>query len=353
MRITYQDTKKGVIKLVPETLDDLWHISHIIEEGDLVSSKTTRRIQDTTGDKLRSDRGIKKTFFIGIEVESVSFHLFTGKLRATGSIIMGPEEFVPLGSHHTIEIKLNHPIEIKKEHWSKYILNRIKQSIEASKKLSAIIISIEDDTAEFGLVRQFGIEYYGPIIGNISGKRVIDKNRNKNLNDFYKKICDSLLKFDNIQNIIISGPGFTKNSFYDFLDSKYPDLAKISIVENTGSGGRVGIHEILKKGLVEKLNSENRVAKEIAAINNLLEEIAKSNGNIAYGKQDTIDAVNAGAVKDLLVLDKFVRIKQLEKIMELVENMGGNVMVVSSEHDGGKQLESLGGMAAFLRYPIK
>ncbi len=114
MRITYQDTKKGVIDLVPETLDDLWHISHIIEVGDIVSSKTTRRIQDTTGDKLRSDRGVKKTFFIGIGVESVNFHLFTGKLRATGSIVMGPEDFVPLGSHHTIEVKLNHPIKIKK-----------------------------------------------------------------------------------------------------------------------------------------------------------------------------------------------------------------------------------------------
>ncbi len=115
----------------------------------------------------------------------------------------------------------------------------------------------------------------------------------------------------------------------------------------------MGINEILKKGLVEKLNSENRVAKEIAAITNLLEEIAKSRGNVAYGKQETIDAVNAGAVKDLLVLDKFVRIEELERVMELVENMGGNVMVISSEHDGGKQLESLGGIAALLRYAIK
>jgi protein pelota len=33
--------------------------------------------------------------------------------------------------------------------------------------------------------------------------------------------------------------------------------------------------------------------------------------------------------------------------------MGGGVMVISSEHDGGKQLDSLGGLAALLRYPIK
>ena len=57
MKITYQDRKKGIIELLPETLDDLWHLSHIIAEGDTVYSKTTRRIQDNTGDKLRSDRG--------------------------------------------------------------------------------------------------------------------------------------------------------------------------------------------------------------------------------------------------------------------------------------------------------
>ncbi|RBQ23429.1 Peptide chain release factor subunit 1 [Candidatus Methanobinarius endosymbioticus] len=353
MRITYQDTKQGIMDLVPETLDDLWHISYIIEEGDVVSSKTTRRIQDTTGDKLRSDRGIKKTFFIEIKVESVSFHMFTGKLRATGAIVSGPEDLIPLSSHHTLEIKLNVSVKIKKEHWSRYILNRVKQAVEASKKLSAIIVSIEDDVADFGLVRQFGIEYYGPIIGNISGKRIIDKNRQKNIDEFYQKIVDSLNKFNDIQNIIIVGPGFTKNSFYDFLEDKYPNLSKIAILETAGTGGRVGIHEVLKRGVVEKLTAENRITKEIYALEEILEEISKTSKLVVYGKEKTINAANAGAIKKLLVLDKLVRIEKLEKVMDLVENMNGKVMVISSEHDGGKQLESLGGLAALLRYPLK
>lgn len=353
MKIAYQDKKQGIMDLVPETLDDLWHISHIIEEGDIISSKTTRRIQDTTGDKIRSDRGIKKTFFMGIKIESVSFHMFTGKLRAIGSIVSGPEDLIPLGSHHTLEIKLNVPVKIEKEHWSRYVLNRVKQAIDSSKKLSAIIVSIEDYVADFGLVRQFGIEYYGPIIGNISGKRIIDKNRQKNIDEFYQKIVEGLKKFNDIQNIIIVGPGFTKNSFYDFLENKYFDLAKISIVETTGAGGRVGIHEILKKGIIEKLTSENRIAKEISAMEKILEEISKTSNMVIYGKEETVDAANAGAIKKLLVLDNLVRIEKLEKTMNLVENMGGEVMVISSEHDGGKQLESLGGLAALLRYLIK
>jgi len=352
MKITFQDTKKGVMDLVPETLDDLWHLSHIIEVGNILSSKTTRRIQDTTGDKLRSDRGVKKTFYIGIKVESISFHIFTGKLRATGPIVLGPEEFVPLGSHHTLEVKFNTPLKIRKHHWSRYIINRIKRAVSASKKLSAIIILLEDDTADIGLIRQFGIEYYGPIIGNISGKKIIEKNRQKTVDSFYQKIADSILKFDEIQNIIIAGPGFTKSNFFQFLENKYPEIAKKAILESTGSGGRAGIHEVLKKGVVEKLTSENRIATEISAINEILGEIGKSSNKVIYGKKETINAANAGAVEKLLVLDKVVRSERLEKIMDLVENMAGEVMVISSEHEGGKQLESLGNLAALLRYPV-
>ena len=184
MKIINQDTKEGIIEVVPETLDDLWHLSHIVEAGDNASSKTTRRIQDNTGDKLRSDRGVKKTFYLGLDIENISFQLFTGKLRLTGVITRGPEDLIPLGSHHTLEVKLNTPLTIRKERWPKWAIKRLNQAIDASKKLSAIIVVLEDDSATLGLMRQFGIEYYGPIKGNVSGKRIVDKNRQKNIIQF-------------------------------------------------------------------------------------------------------------------------------------------------------------------------
>ena len=352
MRIINEDEKEGIVEVVPETLDDLWHLSHIIEVGDNASSKTTRRIQDTSGDKLRSDRGVKKTFYLGLDVENVSFHLFTGKLRLTGVITRGPEDLIPLGSHHTLEVKLNVPIKIKKERWPKWAINRINQAIEASKKLSAIIVVLEDDTATLGLMRQFGIEYYGPIKGNVSGKRIIDKNREKNIVQFYEKVIESIEKFDSIQNIVIAGPGFVKNDFYDYLKDKHDDLAKIAIIEPTGSGGRNGISEVLKKGTVEKLTSENRVAFEMGAIDRLLTEIAKNSSKVVYGLRETRNAINLGAVSELLILDTKVASEGMSEEMDMVENMKGEVMVISSEHEGGKQLESLGGMAAILRYEI-
>ena len=352
MKIINEDEKEGTVEVFPETLDDLWHLSHIIEIGDNASSKTTRRIQDNTGDKLRSDRGVKKTFILDLDVENVSFHLFTGKLRLTGTITRGPEDLIPLGSHHTLEVKLNMPLTIKKSRWPKWAIDRLNQAIESSKKLSAIIVVLEDDTAMLGLMRQYGIEYYGPIKGHISGKRIIDKNRQKNIIQFYEKIIDSINKFDSIQNIVIAGPGFVKNDFYDYLKDKHSDLAKISIIESTGSGGRNGISEVLKKGTVEKLTSENRVALEMGAVNNLLIQISKNSSRIAYGVKETRNAINLGAVSQLLILDTKIAGENMSEDIEMVENMKGDVMIISSEHEGGKQLESLGGVAAILRYEI-
>ena len=334
MKIINENEKEGIVEVFPETLDDLWHLSHIIEVGDNASSKTTRRIQDNTGDKLRSDRGVKRTFYLGLDIENIAFQLFTGKLRLTGVITRGPEDLIPLGSHHTLEVKLNTPLTIKKPRWPKWAIKRLNQAIEASKKLSAIIVVLEDDTATLGLMRQFGIEYYGPIKGQVSGKRILDKNRQKNIVQFYEKVIESVTKFDSIQNIVLAGPGFVKNDFYDYLKDKHPDLAKISIIESTGSGGRNGISEVLKKGTVEKLTAENRVAQEMAAI------------------KETRNAINLGAVEQLLILDTKVADENMGEDMDMVENMKGEVMVISSEHEGGKQLESLGGMAAILRYEI-
>ncbi len=352
MKIVKQDKKEGIVTLVPETLDDLWHLSHIVEVGDSVSSKTTRRIQDNTGDKLRSDRGVKKTFTLRIDVENISFHIFTGKLRLTGVITKGPEDLIPLGSHHTVEVKLNTPITIKKEKWPKWALKRLNQAIDASKKLSAVVVLLEDDTATLGLIRQFGVEYYGPIKGSVSGKRIVDKNRGRAITQFYEKVIESLNKFQNIQSIVIAGPGFVKNDFYDYLKNKHKDLADKSVIESTGSGGRVGIHEVLKKGTVEKLTVENRVASEMAAINRLLFEIGKNSSRVAYGQKETVKAINLGAVKQLLLLDTEIAGDNMGTLMDMVENMNGEVMVISSQHEGGEQLKGLGGMAAILRYEI-
>ncbi|HSQ02166.1 MAG TPA: mRNA surveillance protein pelota, partial [Methanobacterium sp.] len=197
------------------------------------------------------------------------------------------------------------------------------------------------------------IDYFGPIIGNLSGKRIIQKNRKKVINDFFTELADAIEGFKDVQTVVLAGPGFSKGDFYDFLNQKFPEIAKKSLLESTGAGGRSGIAEVLKKGLIEKMATEGRIAHEIRMVEMVLEEIGKSSKTVAYGKKEVKEAAESGAAETLLVIDEMVRERDVENLMDLVENMGGKVMIVSSEHDGGKQLTSLGGIAALLRYGFK
>ena len=90
----------------------------------------------------------------------------------------------------------------------------------------------------------------------------------------------------------------------------------------------------------------------MGAVNKLLEGIGRNSSKIAYGLKEVKNAINMGAVDMLLILDSKVASENMGDLMDMVENMKGEVMVISSEHEGGKQLESLGGMAAILRYEI-
>ena len=51
-------------------------------------------------------------------------------------------------------------------------------------------------------------------------------------------------------------------------------------------------------------------------------------------------------------MDTKLREQDLDDIVRAVESQKGNVLVVSSHHDGGKALASLGGMGAILRYKL-
>lgn len=351
MRITNQDKKQGLIEVVPETIDDLWHLSHIVEINDYISTLTARRIKDNNSGKTRADRGVKKKFFLGIRVEKINFHKYTGMLRFTGIIESGPEDLIPLGSHHTINVQINNSIRIHKT-WNKWSLNRLNQAIDASNRASEIIVAMEDNVTDIGIIKQYGIEYIGPVTGDISGKRNIEKNRAMKINEYYEEVTKTLLQQKDINKLIIIGPGFTKNGYYNYLEEHYPELAKKSVLESTGAGGHAGIQEVLKNGLIESLSQDAKIAKETSLINKFLEQIGKSSNLVTYGKKQVIQASNMGAVEKLMVLEDLVREKNIQNIMNTVENMGGNITIISSQHDAGQQLKALGSLAAFLRYPI-
>ena len=67
MRIVYKELKENIIKLQTENLNDLWHLQHIIEPGDILTSVTWRRPKSDT-DKVRAERQEKERVKLSIKV---------------------------------------------------------------------------------------------------------------------------------------------------------------------------------------------------------------------------------------------------------------------------------------------
>ncbi len=332
---------EGEIKLIPETVEDLWHLKYIIQPGDVVFALTKRASESS--DKLRSDKQMV-TVRLGVQVEKVEFHKFANRLRISGKIVAGVDD----SGHHTINITEGKELSIIKENWSEEQIERIKTAVESSNRPEVVVLTIEEGEASIGLLRQWGIDEVAVIKGSYG------KDRGNSRREFFGDVYSALKNYD-FSYLVVAGPGFTKNDFYEFLKEKSPEMAEKVVIADTSSIGVRGFVEVLRRGVIDRIAGELKIARDAEYMEKLLEEISKD-GKAVYGIEEVRKAYEYGALEILLVADEFLR-KEREKwdidgFLRDVENMNGRVVIMSSEFEPGKQLMALGGIAGLLRFKI-
>ena len=346
MKIIYEDIKKNFIKLKAESIDDLWHLKHIIRKGDLLEGKTFRREEQKT-DKIRSERSEKKPVYLKIRAEKIEFHKDANRLRITGVI----EEGEDTGSYHTFNIEEGSVIGVTKK-WKTYDLERIKEAVKNTNAPKILILTMDMGESVFGLVRGYGIDFLASLNENIPGKYYSVK-RKKERETFFKNTAEKIIEvFDrySIEKVIIAGPGFVKEEFAKYLKEKYPILNGKYVLKRASSVGRSGIYEVIKKGDLEDVYKESRISREIGLVEKICQKILRDEA--VYGIKDVEKALSYGAIDTLLIVDELLRNEKYEKILERSRNKNCKVYVVSSEHEGGEKLKSLGGIGGILRFKI-
>ncbi len=340
MRILGIDKKTGEAKLVPETLDDLWHLERIVEPGDFAEARTFRSV------KLGSEE-VKKPVFVRIEIEKVEFAKYANKLRLSGKIVQGtPEEFVQRGKYHTIDAEKGEKITIIKE-WKAHHIKRLKEAEKEAKRPKVRIIVMDDEKALTALVMGYGVEF-GPEIYSEARKR--DEKFEEKKTAYYAEIAREMEMHE--ERYIIAGPGFEKDNFRKYLEKKNAALLKRSSFENVSYAERNGVSELLKRGIVGKLIGEARIEKEAELMGKVMMHINKEDGLSTYGAAEVEKALGLGAAETVLVLDELLRAdKRAEKLAEEAEK-SAVVVVFSSEAEPGQELKGLGGIAALLRFRI-
>ena len=337
----------GEARLTPESDEDIWHVERVLEPGDVVKSRSLRRFKPSEGES-----GDKRTVTVELIAEKVEFHEGTGKLRVTGKIRSGhPEEYVQIGSYHTIEIMPGEQLFITKQ-WKNYQLERLKQAQNEGRRPKLAIVAMDDEKATVALVKGYGVRKACEIESKAS-KRDKPKVHEQAVMRYYEQIMGKIEGYRH--RIIIAGPGFDKDNFKKFVEAQDVELLKRLSFESCSNSEISGVYELLRQGIVSKIAGQERTAREMNLMNDFITAVSKQDGTTSYGRRDVERAVEHGAAGRLLVNDELLRNdKEIEGIVNKFEaSSNAQADVFNSQEYAGRQLEGFGGIATFLKFRMK
>ncbi|MFX1314944.1 MAG: mRNA surveillance protein pelota [Promethearchaeota archaeon] len=357
MKILEFNQKQQEVTIKVENLYDLWILFNLISKNDIVSARTQRRIILKEGSK-----GERKPMYLKLKVEDVSFHEFSNRLRIKGTILEGPEDFVSYGTYHTFNIEIGQKLRIYKEKWLKTELKRLSQISKFESNFVMLLIAVEQGLATLAIITNFSHTKIATIKKNIPGKRYEQSYRNKAVLEFFddiKKVMEENLKNFHINLIVICGPGNTRDNFIRYLKDKINSqyISKIKSIY-ASSGTESAVLEALKSKELGKIKSKVKVLLEAEKIEEIFRIFSTDADLIVIGTKEVLSAIEKGAIKELFLTDTMIRGASknhkliIEKIITGVENSGGNINILSSEHPTGRQIDDLGSIIGILRYKL-
>ena len=348
MQILKSNFKVGLVQIRITDADDLWYLSHIIDPGDFIKGKTTRKVK--IGDSENA-KVAKKTLTLKIEAETVDFG-DGSKLRINGKV-NEPTADIPKDSYHSISLEVGSDFSIQKSSWLAYQKQKLKEASE--EKHDYLICILDREEVLFALTKKNGFKILTKIKGQVPKKN----KTNEVKKDFKEEIIKALETYEarlQPKAVILASPAFYKD---DVLKKIKDQKLKSKIVLATCSDiSEAALDEVIKRPELKEVLKSSRSREEKLLVDELLSEINKKN-LATYGHDEVLKAIDAGAVSKLLITDKFIKAKkeekeysELDEKMKNVDSLQGEIHIISSDEEGGKKLDGLGGIAAILRYKL-
>ncbi|MDO8657065.1 MAG: mRNA surveillance protein pelota [Nanoarchaeota archaeon] len=350
MNLLHSDFKKGIVKLRVTDSEDLWYLTHLIDPGDLVSGKTTRKMKLGEGENAKT---IKKTFTVTIEAETIQLDENGTCVRINGKIKEGPDE-IPQGVYQAVELQEGEEFILQKVKWLSYQKQKLQEATE--KKYSYLMCLFDREEALFALTKKKGFQILVELHGEAQKKRTTIEIKK----DFYEEIIKALETYNaryTPEAIILSSPAFYKEDLLKKITA--PELKKKIVLVTCSDISERSLDEVIKSPELEKTMQTSRTRQEQVLVDEVLQEISKNNLAV-YGWKETKTASEAGAIRILIVTDALIHTKklagdyaELDSIMKHIDDLQGEIHILSSEQETGKRIDGLGGIAALLRYKMK
>ncbi len=332
-----------------EDTDDLWYLSHLVDPGDTVKGTATRKVRIGDGENAKVT---KKKVTLSIEAEKVEYLPENGIVRINGKILEGPEDF-PKGSYQNISLGEGGEFSIKKVNWPKYQKEKLKESAE--KSYTFLICVFDREEVLFALSQKFGFKILAKVKSDLPKKGDVDAKKSTFYQDIIKGV-ETYASRHHPENIIVASPAFYKEDLYKLI--KDDTLKKKITLATCSSAKNVALDEIMKRPELKEILKQSRNRQESLLVAELLKEISKE-GLAVYGKKEVKIAIDSGAISKLICTDKFIytekeaeNYQELDEQLKSVDNLKGDVHIISSDHESGKKIDGLGGIAGITRYKL-
>ena len=207
--------------------------------------------------------------------------------------------------------------------------------------------------------------------------------KSQGMSRFYQVTLDTLLRHlefntssvsvssDTLRPVLLASPGFVAAGFQKHIESlaqsTVPALKRLLpsiVVVHSATGYLHSLAEVLQSPSVKALLADTKYARETKLMDDFLAQLRLETNRATYGPREVESAVNQGAVGRgggvLMISNRLFRsqdIAERKRWVGLVDRVrdveGGEVRILSSDHESGMRLDGLGGVAALLTFPIR
>ncbi|KAL1490746.1 hypothetical protein ABEB36_013393 [Hypothenemus hampei] len=370
MKLIHKDIDKGgqgVVTLIPEEPEDIWHAYNLISEGDSVKSSTIRKVQSESSTGSSTSNRIRTT--LTITVENIDFDTQACMLRLKGRNIE-ENQYVKMGAYHTLDLELNRKFTLRKQEWDSVSVERIELACDPTKSADVAAVIMQEGLAHVCLITPSMTLVRAKIDVNIPRKRKgFSQQHEKGLVKFYEQVMQAIIRhidFDVVKCVLVASPGFIKDQFHEYMFQMAVKTDNKILIDNkpkfmlvhASSGFKHSLKEVLQDPAVISKISDTKAASEVKTLEQFYTTLQCEPAKAFYGKKHIEKANEAQAIETLLISDKLFKCseanlrKQYVNIVDSVRESGGNVKIFSSLHVSGEQLEQLTGIAAILRFPM-
>ncbi len=344
MRILEGEKDVGFTSIHVESDDDLWYLHNIISLGDRVKMTVMRRLEKQQ-DMTRSKEVPRKPVTLTINVESIDFQEFSGTLRILGTVIVGSEDAI--GQHQSFAVSPGDTFMLSKEQWSEQQKKLFQEALENKFSDRYYFIIIDDETAFIESLKSYGIQSLGKIDSHKTGKNYAsDYSEDKYLREVYESLSRIVPEGS---SVIVLGSGFTRDKFVQLAKSLQTKL--IFVTFPTARSDEGAIWEFLNSLESEDILKNFRLSGDTRLVEEFLKRL-KTTEEATYGYEAVKKAIETGAVEVLIVSEEKFRTEPGRELLDLAENFGTSVHIISLTGEKGNIVKNFGGYCALLRYKI-